>query len=148
MEPARKCLEFVEMAATENIAERLQLTPNEPVSKLVRLRMVDDIPLALDTSYLPLKIFPGLLQMDLERHPLYEVMTQNYQIEPIRAREYLEPTLINQYEADVLSVPVGNPAMLIARITYGQNDIPLEFNKSIVRGDMCRFYIDMLKENL
>ena len=148
LNPARECLQLVEMSATESIANNLDLEQGDPVAKVVRLRMVDDIPLAVDTSYLPLALFPGILEDDLDQTALYELMTNKYNVEPIRAREYLEPTLINDYEAEVLGVPVGAPAMLIGRTAYGTNDVPLEYNKSVIRGDMCRFYIDMLKDNL
>jgi GntR family transcriptional regulator len=148
MTPARRCLELKEMAATESIASNLHIGQGEPVAKIIRLRLVDDVPLAVDTSYVPLSLFPRILEDDLNRYALYDLMTDKYQVEPIRAREYLEPTLINEFEAEALGVPVGAPAMLIARLAYGANDVPLEFNKSVIRGDMCRFYVDMLKENL
>jgi GntR family transcriptional regulator len=148
MEPARLCLELVEMPSSANIAQNLFIAPGSPVAKIVRLRLVDDVPLAVDTSYVPLSIFPSILEDDLNRYALYDLMTSKYQVEPIRAREYLEPALINPFESGLLGVPVGSPAMLIARIAYGANEIPLEFNKSVIRGDMCRFYVDMLKENL
>lgn len=148
MEPARRCLELIEMPATANIAQNLGIAAGEPVAKIVRLRLVDDLPLAVDTSYVPLSLFPDILGDDLNRYALYDLMTNKYQVEPIRAREYLEPTLVNEFEAGLLGVPAGSPAMLIARTAYGANDVPLEFNKSVIRGDMCRFYVDMLKENL
>jgi len=148
MTPTRKCLELSSIPATENIANQLQVEIGEPVAKLIRLRLVDAIPLAVDTSYMPLAHFPGILDIDFDEHSLYDVMTNTYNTEPIRAREYLEPTLINKTEAELLEIQEGSPAMLLARLAYGTDDTPLEFNKSIVRGDMCRFYIDMLKENL
>ena len=148
MDPVRRSLELSQVAATENVASQLQVDYGQPVAKIVRLRLVDDVPLAVDTSYLPLHLFPDILNDDLERNALYDLMTNKYDVEPIRAREYLEPTLINPFESDILGVSVGAPAMLLARIAYGPNDVPLEYNKSVMRGDMCRFYIDMLKDNL
>lgn len=148
MTPARKVLGSQQIEATESIAQQLQISPGDLVAKLVRLRLVDDIPLAVDTSYLPLALFPQIIEDDLDRHALYDLMTNKYQTEPIRAREYLEPTLINESEAHLLGVPIRSPAMLITRLAFGANDVALEFNKSIIRGDMCRFSIDMLKANL
>lgn len=148
MTPATEVLAAEEMPATDHVAHQLELRPGKPVAKLVRLRLVDDIPLAVDTSYVPLSLFSDIVRDDLNCYALYDLMTQKYRIEPIRAREYLEPTLINDFEAHLLGVPVGAPAMLIARVAYGPNDVPLEFNKSVIRGDMCRFSIDLLKENL
>jgi GntR family transcriptional regulator len=147
-EPSRKCLELKVISATENIAKNLEINPGDQVAKIVRLRLIDDIPLAVDTSYLPLSIFPHILEDDLNAIALYDLMTNKYKVEPIHAQEYLEPTLINEFESKLLLLPVGSAAMLIARKAFGANDIPLEYNKSVIRGDMCRFFIDMLKESL
>jgi GntR family transcriptional regulator len=148
MKPARQTLELREMSATVNIARHLEMASGDPVAKLVRLRLANETPLAVDTSYIPLTLFPGILEDDLDQIALYDLMAGKYDVEPIRAREFLEPTLINETEAQVLGVPAGMAAMLIERIAYGSGDIPLEFNKSVIRGDMCRFSIDMLKEKL
>lgn len=148
MAPSRKSLLLEQQLAKEKTAHHLNIDPGDPVACLIRLRLIDGIPLAVDTSYLPMAIFPTILEQDFNAHPLYDVMSNIYRVEPIRAREYLEPTLINEYEARVLSIPVGAPAMLSVRVAYGPNDIPLEFNKCVLRGDMCRFYVDMLKKNL
>ncbi len=148
LEPLRRCLEMKSMPATPNIARHLHIAEGAEVAKVVRLRLIDQEPFAVDTSYLPLTLFPGILHDDLDHVALYDLMVNKYNIEPIRAREFLEPTLINDFEAQVLGVPAGSPAMLIERTAYGANDVPLEFNKSVVRGDVCRFSVDMLKENL
>lgn len=148
MRPTRCCLQTLKMPAPSNIAKKLNLEVGDQTAKIVRLRMLDETPLAVDTSYVPLAIFPHILSDDLNENSLYDLMIRKYGVEPVRAREYFEPTLINDYESQNLGVPVGSAAMLIARIAYDAQDTPIEFNKSVIRGDMCRFYVDMLKENL
>ena len=148
MASTSQTLELKVIPATANIARELRIAQNEDIAKLVRLRLIDGQPLAVDTSYMPLVLFPTIMDMDFDQVSLYEFMANDYGIEPIRAREFLEPVLINEFEAQILEVPQGSPAMLIERIAYGTGDIPVEFNKGVIRGDRCRFSVDMLKQNL
>lgn len=148
MASTSRTLELNEVSATANIARELRLQPGDPVAKLVRLRLIDAQPLAVDTSYMPLALFPEILTVDFDQISLYEFMADTHGIEPIRAREFLEPVLINEFEALILNVSRGSPGMLIERVAYGAGDVPLEFNKGVIRGDRCRFSVDMLKQNL
>jgi GntR family transcriptional regulator len=61
-----------------------------------------------------------------------------------RAKETFEPVLIRDYESRYLRVPEGYPALLLDRIAYDSQGRPVEFCRSIVRGDRCRFYTELL----
>src|SRR5574341_320272 len=148
MLPARRVLELLEVRANRATAYHLEIEEGAPVARLIRLRLVNDTPLALDTSYVPLRQFPGLLSDDHNHTSLYDLMAHKYGIEPVRAREFLEPVLINAYESEVLDVPVGSPGMLVERVAYDVGHTPIEFNRSVLRGDMCRFSVDMHKGGL
>lgn len=145
MTPARRVLDLREVPASRRVAGHLEIGEGDRVVKLVRLRLVDDTPLAVDTSYIPLALFPGLLMDNHDEGSLYGLMTHKYGMEPVRAREFFEPVLINAFESDVLRVPIGSPAMLAERIAYNSHDTPIELNRSILRGDWCRFSIDVHK---
>ncbi|MCK4823449.1 GntR family transcriptional regulator, partial [bacterium] len=54
------------------VASRLQLDSQEQVIYIKRLRFVDEIPLAMDHAYLPLRLCPEILDRDLEQGSLYE----------------------------------------------------------------------------
>ncbi len=148
MVPARQVLELKEVKASRRVVRYLEIEDDVPVVKLVRLRLVDDIPLAVDTSFLPLRLFPELLMDEHSHGALYDLMKTKYGIEPVRVHEYLEPVLINDFESEALQVPVGSAAMLAERIAYSADDVPIEYNQSVLRGDMCRFSVDMHKGSL
>lgn len=142
-----RTLQLQELMATANIAQKLKIEVGAPIAKLVRLRVLDEEPLAVDTSYLPMHLFPDLMEVDFNTVSLYDFMGQHH-LEPIRARESLEPVLTNAFEAKALNVGEGSPAMLIERLAYSAGDVCVEFNKGIIRGDRCRFSVDMLKQHL
>ncbi len=147
MRPARKILEISEHVASPAIAKVLRLTTRARVIRLVRLRLVDQTPVAVDTSYLPLKPLYDLIRVYRDGMSLYELMAERYGCEVIKAHDTLEPTLIKPFESRVLEVPLGTLGVMVERIGYEANGRPLEFTTMVFRGDLCSFSIDYSKEN-
>lgn len=92
------------------VARRLALLPDAVAIKITRLRQVDEIPLLLETSYLPARLCPGLEQVDLTQHSLYRLLEERYQLHPYRTTESVEATVADQYEQRLLAVPNGGNA--------------------------------------
>jgi GntR family transcriptional regulator len=145
--PARKILEMSEHVASPNTAKILGLTARGRVVRLVRLRLVDHTPVAVDTSYLPQKLMPDLVRVYRDGLSLYEVMAQRYGLAVVKAHDTLEPSLIKTPEARALEVLPGVLGMKIERIGYDASDRPLEYTIMMFRGDICTFSIDNTKES-
>jgi len=133
-----------EIPATKSTAKHLQLNMDDPVIQLRRVRYAQDEPIIYETSYLPKKLFPGLSKGELENSSLYDLMEDKYGVFVSIAKEIFEPVLIRDYESILLQVEEGYPALLLDRIAYDLNERPIEFCRSIVRGDRCRFYTELL----
>lgn len=147
MRPARKILEIDELTASPSICQHLGLPPRSRVIHLVRLRLMDRIPVAVDTSYLPIELFPDLISVYEDRLSLYEVMVSQYGHEVVKAHDILAPVLLKPAEANALELPVGTIGIIVERTSFDAQDIPLEFTKMIFRGDLCNFSIDYTKES-
>lgn len=143
MRPSRRMVELTKTTPPPGAARALSLQPDQPVAKIVRLRLIDRTPIAIETSLLPLHLFPRLIDEYDEKDSLYRLLTEDYGNGPLRAHDVLEPVLINAFESGILGVPVGAPGILMERTAYGRQDVPIEHTKSIFRGDMCRFSIDL-----
>jgi GntR family transcriptional regulator len=141
----RQTLELTEMAASSRQASHLKIPEKTHIARLVRTRLMDNLPFALETTYLPMYLFPNFLNDYQEHIPLYELLEQIYMQEVVRAEDIFEPVLINPFEARVLEIPVGSLGILVERISYNREEKPLEFTKSIFRGDLCSFSINILK---
>jgi GntR family transcriptional regulator len=110
-----------------------------------RLRTADGHPMCLETSYLPRAKVPWLLEEDLQSGSLYRIL-ESRGIELAKAEEHLEATLATEEESELLTVPAGSPALLIERITYTDRDEPIEYVKSLYRGDRYRFSAMLFKK--
>src|SRR3984885_12009480 len=60
------------------VAQALKLTPGERVYRIRRLRLVNEDPVAVVTSYLPARIFAGIDKLDLEKQSLYAIFENSY----------------------------------------------------------------------
>ncbi|HET9614052.1 MAG TPA: GntR family transcriptional regulator [Candidatus Limnocylindrales bacterium] len=129
-------------SAGEAVAAALAIEPGEPTLYVERLRIAGGEPLLLEQVHLPAERFPGLLASDLERGSLYDLLTVRYGTRIARARESLEPVLLQAREARLLEQARRSPALLIEGITYTADGQPIEFARSFVRGDRTRYYVE------
>lgn len=104
--------------------------------KLVRTRGVkkeDKITyLMIDTSLLPVSLFPGLDQYDFEKVSLYQVFREKYNIFPKRTEISLRPEIIDQQTREILEINETEHALLKAEGSiFDQNNIEIEKVKII-----------------
>lgn len=120
------------------ICYRLRLEQDSPVIIVKRLRLVNDEPLMLETSYLPYARYKRVMNYEVDS--LYQILEDEYGIIVSDTEQTLEPTLLEEAEARHFGLPVGKPAMLVRILAYTEDRQPIEFSKSVVRGDRCRYY--------
>lgn len=143
--PAAQVLSARGRSASPAIAAALAVEPGEPVHEIVRVRLANERPVALEHTYYAAALFPGLLNHPLDGS-IYEVLRSVYGETPVRAVEYLEPILAGPEEARALSVEEGAPLMYVERIAYDSRDRPVEFGRDVYRGDRTRMVVWGLPE--
>lgn len=131
--------------ASHKVAKELNIEKGEQVVTLQRVRYANDEPIILENSYLPKRIIDNEEKLKLvSETPLYDILNNDFNIVVNSAKETFEPILIREEEKCHLEVEVGSPALLLERIAYDPSKIPVEFCKSIVRGDRCKFYTELI----
>jgi GntR family transcriptional regulator len=125
--------------ATDEIAERLGLRPGAPVHSIERLRLVDDTPMALETSHLSASRFPGLARHLRRSDSLYRVLRDEYGVVPTNAEETIETATATPREAELLSTDTGAPILMLSRHSFAADGAPVEWVQSWYRGDRYRF---------
>ncbi|MGI5201709.1 GntR family transcriptional regulator [Spirillospora sp. CA-108201] len=146
MKPGGRVLSFRTETAGARIGRRLALSPVEEVFTIRRLRMADEAPMAIETLYLPRALLPDLRRGDLEGRSFYDLLRGNG-VEIASGTETIEPTVTTAEEAAELGVPVHMPAFLFERITRDAGGRPLEYVRSLYRGDRYRLELDLRPPN-
>jgi GntR family transcriptional regulator len=122
------------------VAKALGLQENDPAYLIVRVRLANEQPLALERSYFPARRFPGLLSQALDGS-LYELLAERYGQRPQRALESLESVRARAAEARLLGVRPGVALTLVERTAYTADGSPIEFARDLYRGDRTRIVV-------
>ncbi len=135
-------LEQAVLVPPEAVAADLELGPGATTVKIVRLRLSQGTPLLLETVYIPATLCPGLEQTNLARESLYSILEDRYGLHLSHARQTLETTTANSYEAQLFSVPAGLGMILLEGVTRLDTGQPVEYFKAVYRGDRFKFALD------
>ncbi len=136
--PGGRLLHCRRERARESVAGVLQVAAGTWIWHIERIRIADGKPAALQTSFLPVDMFPGLDRQPLEARFLLDIMT-SLGVAPVRAVELVDPTKADAYTAAHLRVRPGTPLFRIERTTYAAEDRVVEFRLSLLRGDIFRY---------
>jgi GntR family transcriptional regulator len=148
MVPSKKIICAEVIAADKKRLKRLQLNEGDSVFKLQRVFYADAEPVNYTTTYLPVKLFPGIEQHDFEQESVYQVLEQEYNVKITTATRTLEAVLALDDVAERLEMESGQPVILFRAVTYGimnRRELPIETFKSYYRTDKFKFYIKQVR---
>ena len=145
LHPESRVVTFDIIVRRPSIAEIMRVPESEPLIKAVRLRIARGEPIMLETTYIPEHFVPGLTEEDLATHSLYSLLEERYQMRLESAIESFEPVLIDEFAAKMLEVPQGSPALYLERIGCLAEGRRVELSQTIVRGDRCRYFVELLR---
>jgi len=124
--------------AGARLGRRMQLSPADELVSVVRVRIVDDEPMAIERILLPAVLVPGIAPPDFESGSLYQLLRIRYEVVVTDAVQTTEPTVIDADESALLGVPLHAPALLFERTTKDSTGRIVEYTRSIYRGDRYR----------
>jgi len=133
--------------AEPEIAESLQLKPGEKVIVLIRVRLANGKPLAYQECFLPAQDYPGLEKFDFGgESSLYEVLAEEYDVEPFYADQRVDGRSVAGEIARALELEEGAAVLYSERITYREDNRPMELVHTWYRGDKYVFEVKLYKE--
>jgi GntR family transcriptional regulator len=162
-EPPNVLMSFSEMAASKGLtprsrvtaqavrpatideADTLGLAPGADLFELERLRLMDDVPILIDHTRIPLSLAPGLDRVDYEGVSLYSLLEDRYGIRPTTARFSVEAIAADRREAKSLGLQPGQPLLCCQQLTEDQTGRLIELCRMLYRGDRYRFRATLVR---
>jgi GntR family transcriptional regulator len=120
-------------------AEKLKVPAEGTYYCLVRVRLANNEPVALQHAYLPMELYPDLAAQDFEQQYLYEVIRRTYGFKPTWAEAIVESAAASAEEASLLKVKTGAPVLMLWNLTLDDRYLPLEYVRSVYRADRFSF---------
>jgi DNA-binding GntR family transcriptional regulator len=162
-EPPNELMSFSEMAASRGLApsarvlarrvrpatideaEALGLAPGAALFELERLRSMDDVPILVDRTRIPLSVAPGIDDVDLSKVSLYDVLEQRFGMRPARARFTVEAVAADPRRARLLGLEPAEPLLRCLQQTEDETGRQIELCEMVYRYDRYRFRATLVR---
>lgn len=130
------------VSADQTLLQKTKCEEGTVFHKVVRLRMTQDCPLMLESSFLPMNRFPEVDLNEFVQDSMYEFLKKKYGFQRKKAMEYFRPVLPLPRERELLQIYGNIPCILLERFTYEENGLS-EYTRSVVRGDKYIFSVEL-----
>ena len=143
--PGAKVLNFEQTRPTAQEAMSLGLSPSEFVYRIRRLRTANGEPLALEQSTLPALLVGQITVQDVTDASLYALLGRRG-LQPVRAIRHLRAVNADTEAAGLLGVNVGTAMLSTERLSWTNQNKPVEFARALYRGDRYDFVMELHAE--
>nr|WP_242517865.1 GntR family transcriptional regulator [Halobacillus sp. GSS1] len=120
----------------------LEVKDDEPILLIERIRLADEIPVALERTCWPKEIGEILMKHNLDEARYYEIL-ENYNIYLNRASEKIAAINATIDEADALGIRGGEALLEMTRLSFGVNERPIEYTKTKYRNDQYHYSLEL-----
>lgn len=139
--PSSQPLESSLLPAPLNISRALKVAEGDPLLKISRLRLADEIPILHEVVYLSANRFPKLEKYEWgPNDSLYQLLREKYGIVVSGLDHTIKPTLLTGEQAKHFKVKIGLPSLISEIIAYTADGTPVEYSLSVSNGDKGEFY--------
>jgi GntR family transcriptional regulator len=121
--------------ASTVIARALNIEPGTEMAYLYRLRLVNNMAICLQHSYLVHQRCPGILDYMQEDISLYAVLRDIYHIHLVNSITTAEAVLAQKNQAELLGLGLPLALLVIEQINTLENNQAVEYSRLAYRGD-------------
>jgi GntR family transcriptional regulator len=139
LSPTSRLLAAERLPASHEIAEMLELEPHADVLRVQRLRLANREPMAVESLFVEAARFPRLEGHLSDNRSFYELLRTEYHVDLAEAEETIESGIASPSDSQLLGAETGWPMLLLTRRTWDVEGRPVEFVRSLYRGDRYRF---------
>ncbi len=148
LKPHSEILTFEIVKTPFAVALKMNLNAEELTLYIVRIRLADNKPMLIESTYIPIHLAHGITRQTLESTSLYEIIYQSTGVSPHSAVESYEPVCLQKQQAQYLQSSENSCAFGIERLTYDKSSNIIEFTQSVMSGEKSRFEITLLNNEI
>ena len=147
MKPGTKFLEKKEIVPPEDVRIEMALDKGIKVIKIKRLRLADEEPVAILTSYLNKDLVPDLLGIKFKDDSLYRTLEEIYHLTLNECDEIIEAGMVDGKDANLLGLGKPGPVLVVKRLTYLDNSRIIEVLNAFYRSDKFKYEVKLKGRN-
>jgi len=137
----------LEMCGPSNsINSYLALSNNQSLIHVKRLFLHEGKPVALNQSWLSPQSVPAILEKGLVENSMSKtLLSYGHKVNSIS--NTIEPINCTAIEMKLLEIGYNVPVIMVSSLSFLQSEEPLEFSKTIWRGDRIKFKVNVNRED-
>jgi GntR family transcriptional regulator len=143
MAPSTTVLTFGRIAATVHLARELSTEPGAPLVYLKRLRHADGAPMAVERSWLPERLVPGLAD-EPAPDSVYATLGLRFGLLPDWGEDVISAAVADAETATLLHVKTGSAVLHIERHSYAGQTLAA-YSVSVYRADRYQLWVPLAR---
>ena len=124
-------------------AHLLRIPEDASLVLLRRLRTINGEPIAIENCYLPTRLGEPLRPHFRHDSSLYALLQEHCAVTPVWAEQSFEVGSLFPWEQSLFGEKAPPYAMCTTRLTFDQNDNPIEYVESKYRADRYAYHVRM-----
>ncbi len=149
--PKAEVLEVKEVEVDDSLLKKfpgLKLLKQDKLMLIKKLHKINDKQLVYVNSFWKEEYGKELARYDLSNTGAYEIANRFLNVQLTKAEETILAKAATREEAEFLGIKKGEPVLVMERLTFEQNDIPIEYVYNVYRADRYRYNITLHKEQI
>lgn len=118
---------------------------NYEFAEILYLSKQDDSILSLNASYIPLNLFPNIIEDVYDGKPAHEILKGKYPLLPAKSKSSLEVVFTDPSDAQFLKVQQGQVLVKIENLIFSKSGQTVEYIVSKYRADRCKLIFENFK---
>lgn len=139
LEPGQRWISRKTVLPTPSEGMALGLSGTDAIVRLVRVRLVDGLPLAIERAAIPQSI---LASGDLVEGSLYAHLAR-LGVPPVRGVQRIRAGIMAKIEAELLECSPGTPMLIVERRCFLASGRPVEFTETRYNGERYDFLTEI-----
>ena len=131
-------LRFEIVHPSEDVAVKLQMSTKDFVYDIIRVRILDDVPLVIEYTMMPIQLVPGIRNEVLE-DSIYRYIEKTLGLQIQSAHRTVRAVRSTKMEQEHLHIPADLPILEVEQVAFFSDGHPFEYSISHHRSDKSEF---------
>ncbi|MEV6899633.1 GntR family transcriptional regulator [Amycolatopsis sp. NPDC051372] len=129
--------------ADEHVALKLDIPVGELVTRVERLRHLDEHPIALQTVWIPHRLCPELAETDAASGSIYDYLENHHHYRLAWGVQTMTARQPRRDERQILQLPRSAALMCVERTTFLDDGTPIELSEAVYNSEEQSFTITL-----
>lgn len=135
-QPTTRVIKFQIIEADAALAQKVWIREKEECLFFERLRCIDNQPVWITRSYIPVKVAPGLnadyLSVAGIAQSIFRILELNFNVKCVKGTDIQEAVNVGDKEAQLLNIDCNKPVISKAFLAYDKSDRPIVYENTIM----------------